>query len=292
MAILEIFKVASPLLVRVTACAALMVFTAWLAKVSDVGERLTTGAMPVPFKVTAGRRAEVLLFKLSEPLPEPRAAGAKVTLKVQLAPAARDAPQLLVWAKSPVITKALIESVVFPVLLKVTAWAALEVPTSCEAKVSDEGENAATAPNPVPVKLTGAGAVLLLLVSDKEPVRLPTEIGAKTTLMVQLAPAPSDVPQLLVWLKSPATVSEVIVSAVFPLLVSVMVCAALEVPTSCEAKVRDEGENAATAARPVPLKLTGAGGVLLLLDNDNDPVRLPSADGLKTTLMVQLAPAA
>ena len=85
--------------------------------------------------------------------------------------------------------------------------------------------------------------------------------------------------------------SEEIVSPVFPLFVSVMICAALEVPTSCEAKVRDEGENAATAARPVPLKLTGAGGVLLLLDSDSDPVRLPMTAGLKTTLMVQLVPA-
>src|SRR5437762_1023990 len=111
--------------------------------------------------------------------------------------------------------------------------AALEVPTSCEAKVRDEGENAATAAKPVPLKLTGAGGVLLLLDNDNDPVRLPMADGLKTTLLVHMAPSPSDVPQLLVWLKSPLASSELTVSAAFPLFVSMTACAALEVPTSC-----------------------------------------------------------
>src|SRR5437016_6275817 len=127
-------------------------------------------------------------------------------------------------------------SAVFPLFVSVTACAALEVPTSCEAKESERAESSATADRPVPLKLTGAGGVLLLLVRDNDPARLPRAVGLKTALMAQLAPAPSDVPQLLVWLKSPVASSEEIVSAVFPLFASVMICAALEVPTSCEAK--------------------------------------------------------
>src|SRR5437588_197768 len=101
--------------------------------------------------------------------------------------------------------------------------AALEVPTSCEAKVRDEGENAATAAKPLPLKLTVVGGVLLLLVKDHDLQEVLMTSGLKTTLMVQLVPAPSDVPQLLVWLKSPLASSEEMVSAVFPLFVSVTV---------------------------------------------------------------------
>ncbi len=291
MAMLEIFNAASPLLVRVTVCAALVVFTAWPANVSDAGERFATGAMPVPLKLTFGCAPVVLLFKTSEPLREPRAVGVKVTFTVQLPPAAKDVPQLFDWEKSPAITRLLIVRAALPVLLKVTACAELGVPTSCDPKVSDAGESDAIAPKPVPLRLTAAGAGLLLLDNESDPERLPTAVGLNTTLIVQLAPAASDVPQLLAWLKSPLVVSDEMEREVLPLLVRVTACPALELPTACEGNARDEGESVATAARPAPLKLTAVGAGLLLLDNDSDPVRLPRAAGLNTTLIVQLAPA-
>jgi hypothetical protein len=292
MAMLEIFNAASPLLVRVTVCAALVVFTTWFAKVNDAGDRFATGPMPVPLKLTPGRGPVVLLFKPKEPLPVPRAVGAKVTFTVQVAPAATDVPQLFVWAKSPAITKVLIVRAVLPVLLRVTVCAELEVPTSCEPKVSDAGDNDATAPNPVPFRVTAAGAGLLLLDNDNDPLRLPTAVGVKTILIEQLAPAPSDVPHVFVWLKSPVTISDEIEREVFPLLVSVTSCTALELPTACDGNARDEGESVATAAEPVPLKLADICAGLPLLDNTTDPKRAPDAEGLKTTLIAQLAPAA
>lgn len=288
---LEIVRPASPLLVKVTVFAVLVVFTIWAANVSDVGERFTIGAIPVPLKLAVGWAPVVLLFKISEPAREPRAAGVKITLTVQLLPAANGVPQLFVWEKSPDITKLPIERAVLPLLLNVMACAELEVPTSCELKASDAGENDAIAPSPVLLKVTEAGAGLLLLDSDSDPVRLPTTVGLKTTLMVQLAPAATEAPQLLVWLKSPLTVTEEMEREVFPLLVSVTACPALELPSACEGNASEEGESVATAANPVPLKVTEAGAGLLLLDNDKDPVRLPKVEGLKTTLMVQLAPA-
>ncbi len=133
MAMLEMVKLASPLLVKVMVCDALVVFTIWFANVREVGEKLATGAMPVPLKLTLGCAPVVLLFKISEPEREPRALGVKVTFTVQLAPAARDVPQLLVWVKSPPNIKLLIVRVVLPVLLNVTARAELDVPTSCDA---------------------------------------------------------------------------------------------------------------------------------------------------------------
>jgi hypothetical protein len=54
-----------------------------------------------------------------EPVREPVAVGVKVTLRVQLAPAARLGPQVLVWAKSPLAVMLVIVRVALPVLLRV-----------------------------------------------------------------------------------------------------------------------------------------------------------------------------
>jgi hypothetical protein len=66
---------------------------------------------------------------LSVPLRAPVAVGVKVTVIVQLAPAANVLPQLLVWAKSPLAATLLIVRGAFPVLLNVTVCAVLVVPT-------------------------------------------------------------------------------------------------------------------------------------------------------------------
>jgi hypothetical protein len=70
-------------------------------------------------------------------------------------------------------------------------------------------------------------------------LRLPLAVGLKVTLIVQFAPAASVLGlrgQVLVCAKSPALVplipTLVMVSAAFPLLVSVTVCAPLVVPTA------------------------------------------------------------
>jgi hypothetical protein len=55
--------------------------------------------------------------------------GVKVTVIGQLAPAARVPPQVLLWAKSPLLAIDLIVSGPVPVLLSVTVCAALVVPT-------------------------------------------------------------------------------------------------------------------------------------------------------------------
>ena len=87
-----------------------------------VPERLTDWGLPVALSVMA--RAAVRL---------PLAAGLKVTLMVQLAPAARLDPQLLVWAKSLALVPKTAMLEIFkaevPELLRVTAWAVPLVPT-------------------------------------------------------------------------------------------------------------------------------------------------------------------
>ena len=74
--------------------------TVWLAKARLVGERLTTAAVPVPGRLTVWGLPVALSEMLSEAVRLPLAEGVKVTLIVQLAPAATLDPQLLVWAKS------------------------------------------------------------------------------------------------------------------------------------------------------------------------------------------------
>ena len=62
------------------------------------------------------------------------------------------------------------------------------------------------------------------------PVRVPPAVGLKVTEMMQLAPALTVVPQVLVWEKSPLAVMPEMVSEALPALVRVTVCAGLLVP--------------------------------------------------------------
>jgi len=65
------------------------------------------------------------------------------------------------------------------------------------------------------------------------PVRFPVVVGVKLTLIAQLAPAPTEDPQVPEpeKAKSPPIVRLPIVRVAFPVLVSVTACAALAVPT-------------------------------------------------------------
>jgi hypothetical protein len=54
------------------------------------------------------------------------------------------------------------------------------------AKLKLAGDNAAAGAMPVPAKVTGDTATLLLLLSDSDPPRLPVAAGVKIILMMQL----------------------------------------------------------------------------------------------------------
>src|SRR5438105_3735057 len=82
---------------------------------------------------------------------------------------------------------------------------------------------------PVPVSETVCVPAESLMV--RVPVRVPVALGVKVTLMVQLAPAPSDVPQLFPMPKSPVTLTPLMDMALPVPLESVTVCAGLVVPT-------------------------------------------------------------
>ena len=65
-----------------------------------MGERLTAAAVPVPERLTVCGLPLALSVTVNAAVQRPLAEGLKVTLIVQLAPAATELPQLLVWAKS------------------------------------------------------------------------------------------------------------------------------------------------------------------------------------------------
>src|SRR5919204_4785553 len=93
---------------------------------------------PVPDSATLVGLFVALLLMVSVPVRVPEAVGRKVTLTVHEPPAAM-LLQLFVWAKSPVTDTPETEAVALPVLVTVTACAALVVLTGWLPNVSEVG---------------------------------------------------------------------------------------------------------------------------------------------------------
>ena len=70
----------------------------------------------------------------------------------QMAWGAREPLQLFVWLNPALAAMLAMVSVAFPVLVRVTAWAALVVPTAWLGNVKLAGERAAPAPVPAPAR--------------------------------------------------------------------------------------------------------------------------------------------
>src|SRR5437899_2408587 len=224
---------ALPVLLSVTDCAALVVFSSWLPKLKFVADKLTmgAGAAPVPVRLMVCGLPAMLSVIVTAPVRMPVAVGVNVTLMVQLAPAATDVPQVLVCMKSPLATMLVTLSATFPVLFSVTDCAAL-VERKCRfLNARQFGETLTPVASPVPVRLTDCGLPAALSVMLIAPVRLPSFPTRRSSDLVQLAPAATDVPQVLVCMKSPLATMLVTLSAAVPVLVSVTVCTALVVFT-------------------------------------------------------------
>jgi hypothetical protein len=116
------------------------------------------------------------------------------------------------------------------------------------------------------------------------PLLVPPATGLKVTEIVQLALAITEVPQVLVWEKSPLAVMPEMVSEALPALVRVTVCAVLLVPDIWAGKVSEEDDKLTTAPIPFPLKLTVCGLPLALSVKFSEALRIPMADGVNVTL--------
>ncbi len=162
-----------------------------------------------------------------------------------------------------------------------TTCAALVVPISWALNARLAGDSEASGAMPLPVNGMLCGLFAALSVKVKVPERVPRVEGVNVTLIVQLARAASEVPQLLVGAKSPVATILEIATAPSPVLVNVAVWGALVVPTRCALKVRLAGESATLGAAPVPVNAMLCGLVPALSVRVTAPVRVPSAVGVK-----------
>jgi len=192
----------------------------------------------------------------------------KVALMVQLLPAARVAPQVVVSAKlaalAPPKTMLPRFNVALPVLVSVTLEAALVVATLVVAKLMLVAESDAAGASPVPLNATVCGEPVALSLMERAADSEPLETGVKMTLTLQLLPTVRVDPQVVVSLNDeaavPAKAITMPLSVLPPLFVNITVCAAVELPRFVAAKLSDVGSRDATgpvaAAPPAPARAT------------------------------------
>ena len=99
----EMFRTKLPEFVSVKVCGELVVPIRTLPKFRLEVDKVTIGAAPVPVSPAVCGLFVALSVTASDAVRLPVAVGVKVTLMVQLAPAARLVPQLFVWPKSPLL---------------------------------------------------------------------------------------------------------------------------------------------------------------------------------------------
>jgi hypothetical protein len=113
--------------------------------------------LPIPLSVTTCWPPAALSARLTAAVRVPLAIGLKVTLIVQLAPAANELPQLWVCANStaliPVIAMLVMVKLAVPVFLRVTALAGLVVPIPWVEKVRLVGDRVTFVPEVTAVAL-------------------------------------------------------------------------------------------------------------------------------------------
>lgn len=95
---------------------------------------------------------------------------------------------------------------------------------------------------PVPLRFAMCGLPDALSEMRRDPDCTPPAVGRKLIETVHVAVGPSEDGQLLLWAKGAETLIPEMVNAVFPVLVIVIVCVALVVPTSCAAKLKLAGD--------------------------------------------------
>lgn len=101
------------------------------------------------------------------------------------------------------------------------------------------------AATPVPLRKAACPPRKALSRTVSTPLRRPAALGLKETLIVHDWRALSELPQLLLWVKSPLAVMPLIFKVADPLLLRVNVLAALALPTVVLEKVTRNGERTA-----------------------------------------------
>ncbi len=211
-----------PPLDSVTDCAGEVEPMSRVGNVRVDGDRLTLGAstIPVPDSAIACGLPEALLATETAPVRTPAAVGLNVTVTVQDPPAATDAPQELVCAKSPDAEMPLMARGPLPVLVSATVFAVEELPTSTEsnARLNGESETPDVTVAPVPDSATPCGLPDALLETEIAPARAPAALGVKVTVIVHDPPAAREDPQPFDCAKSPEAEMPMFASGPVPVL--------------------------------------------------------------------------
>ncbi len=200
----------------------------------------------------------------------PDALGVKMTLMVQLSPAATD-EQLFVCEKSAALVPVIVMFVTVkgpaPLLVRVTGDAELGVPTGALGKLRLVGLRL-TAGWRIPVPLSGTacglfGALSVMLIAA---TRAPAAVGVNDTIIVQGGAPPTIVPAQVFPamakspLFAPVSATLVMVSAALPVLVRLTVCEPLVELMGWSANVRLGGVMVTIGAgKPLPASGTLCG---------------------------------
>lgn len=203
-------------------------------------------------------------------------------------------------ALAPPRAMALMVAVTVPVFLTVTICASLVEPTMVLANAMEVGVRVTVGVAevaPVPVRATVCGVPVALSAIDRLAFNAPVAAGLNATETVQMAPAASDVPQVVADLRNevgfvPVMVSEDRVTVPVPVFLMVTSWAAVVVPTLVEAKVSEVGESETVKvgpAAPVPVRATVCGDPVALSAMERLAVSVPATAGLNSTETVQVA---
>jgi hypothetical protein len=248
--------------------------------------------LPVPVRVTLCA-LPALSAIVSVPARLPVAVGVNATLRLQLAPAATEAPQLLDWAKSPLAAMLVMFSVALPTFTSARICAALVVPTSWLPKMRLEAERRTAGPAPLPIRLTFCGLPPALSARLSVPRTTPNAAGVKVTLILQLAAGMREAGQLFVCAKPPGPVlMEEMLNDAPPTLAKVTVSAGLVTPRAWLLKLKVDGDRLTCGVFAVTPRLTTWGLPAALSMMLSVAAVAPLIVPVKTTLIVHFAPAA
>jgi hypothetical protein len=252
----EMLRTSGPTLLMVTVLAALVAPTLSAAKARLVGVTLTM--VPIPLRETLCGLLAALSTKLNVAARIPSAWGLNSTFTVHVAAAASVAPQLFdEITKSagfvPTMVIELIDSAVVPVFFTVTDLDAESEKSRRIPKLIETGESWAVGKiTPVPLSATLWGLFAALSATLNLALLAPFTLGVNVTLIAQFALTASDVPQLLVCVKSagfvPVKVIPLIVNDAVPVFVRMTICAALATPTDWFPKLKEAGKSCKTGA--------------------------------------------
>jgi hypothetical protein len=257
---------------------------------------MVIAALPTPDSATVCGLLVAESVKLRVALRVPSALGLNTSVAEQLAEAASVAPQVVAeMAKSeafaPVMAILPMLTAVLRPLPNVTDCEGLLDPTRVPAKVRLAGLAATTAGAlPKPVRAIVCGLPLSESLKFSSAVRVPVAVGPNTIFAVQLAPAASVVPQVLLKTeKSPGlaplnVMLLMVIGVVLPLIrVATFWPPLLPMATAAQEMLAGETDALPVVPVPVPERATVCGLFVAVLVKLRVAVRVPTAPGLNET---------